>query len=250
MLQRMASSLLGSHSLPVIAGIASPGLSLVCPLSDVFQRFIYLVDQDQAKLAFGQARQCQVDGGKLAADFPDGSSALCIRQACAQERNDFAIRPAALALVFIENHFVKSVAEYLRLLPYVFVAAVALAAKSARSLVTWNIPTSSDRDTTVPPAALMAATAVSAATPSSATTVKVRELVGAALAGTPSPAAVSASTAAVATAPTVKRLLTTSDPLVEGRGVITQHLAGFRQTSVRHDGDSLPDPARSAATPS
>src|SRR6185312_10174440 len=106
-------------------------------------------------------------------------------------------------------------------------AAVALAAKSARSLVTWNMPTSSDRDTTVPPAAWMAATAVSAAKPSSATTVKVREVLGAAVAGTPRPAAVSASVAAVATAPAVKRLLTTSDPLVEGRGSHHTTPAGF-----------------------
>ncbi len=113
-------------------------------------------------------------------------------------------------------------------------AAVARLAKSARSLLTWKRPTSSVRATTVPPAAVIAAIAASVDTPLSASTVKVRVSDGAAFAGIPRPVTVSASEAAAATAPTVKRLLTTSDPLVEGRGVIPHHGSGFRQIDVRY----------------
>jgi hypothetical protein len=79
-------------------------------------------------------------------------------------------------------------------------------AKSDRSELTWNVPTASLRETTVPPAASIAATADAAETPSSATTV-YSIAVAAATADPAGTANTIARPVAMATEPAVKRLL-------------------------------------------
>ena len=78
-------------------------------------------------------------------------------------------------------------------------------AKSDCADVTWNMPTASFRLTTVPPAAVMAATAAEALTPSSATTVYSMAVAAEAVPGVM--ARNDARAVAVATAPAAKRLL-------------------------------------------
>lgn len=86
----------------------------------MFKRGIHIVDQDQAQVPGIQARQCGVDGQELAPDLLDGLGAAGIFQALAQQRQHFAVGTATLALVLVQNRFVKGFAQNAGLVTDVF----------------------------------------------------------------------------------------------------------------------------------
>src|SRR3546814_4222190 len=84
-----------------------------------------LIDQNQAQLAFPQARQRGIDGQELAMNLLQLFGALRIDQTLTQQSQHFAILAAALTHVLIQNHFIECIAKYFRLAAYVDVESIA-----------------------------------------------------------------------------------------------------------------------------
>ena len=102
--------------------------SLADSLGDMRQRFIDLVDEDQAEVSGAQLGERRVDGQELAAHFLDVFCPPGVLSTLAQQGEYFAVRASSLALILIEHDTVESLAEDLGLLADVFVAPVSGAA--------------------------------------------------------------------------------------------------------------------------
>ena len=89
------------------------------------QRFVDLVDEDQAEVSGAQVGERRVDGQKLAAHFLDVFRASGVLQSLAQQGEYFAIRTSALALILIEHDRIKGITENFGLLTDVLVATIA-----------------------------------------------------------------------------------------------------------------------------
>jgi len=97
-------------------------------LLDVGERFLHLVDEDEAQIARLQAVEGVVDGGEFAVDFFHVAGAFGALQTLAQQGEDFAVGAAALAGVLVEDDVVEGCAEDAGLFADVFIAPVARAA--------------------------------------------------------------------------------------------------------------------------
>ena len=72
-------------------------------LLNVDERFLHLVDEDEAQIARLQAVEGVVDGGEFAVDFFHVAGAFGALQALAQQGEDFAVGAAALAGVLVKD---------------------------------------------------------------------------------------------------------------------------------------------------
>jgi hypothetical protein len=95
---------------------------------DSVQRFVDLIDKDQAEIAGLESFPAPCRWRGIRRGLPDFGSPLGVLEAELQQRQDFAVGAAALALVLIEDDLIEGVAEDLGLLADVFVAPVAGAA--------------------------------------------------------------------------------------------------------------------------